>query len=355
MTNRDQSAASGDGAADRVGRDFDRNPIRREQGRHRERPPGQEPGGKPIQSTKDRGPSKDGRSFERPLGHGAGSPRPPGPRPGGPRDDDSNAKAERTAARFAVHWLPVEALTPDPRNARVHSARQIARIADSIAAFGFNVPVLADEKGGVLAGHGRVLAARRLGLEEVPTITLDHLTEAERRAFMFADNRLGELASWDDERLGLELEELKSLDLDFALSATGFELGEIDLRIEAGRAPSGDAAAGRAVDAVDDRVGRDQRSRLQGRDQRSRLQGLAAARAGDVWTLGPHRLVCGEDFDAPALFAIDAAIWRWQAVAGESARLHPTGERFDAVARARRKSLSRAGQRQGADAGRELA
>src|SRR5271157_2041213 len=88
-----------------------------------------------------------------------------------------------------------------------------------------------DEKGGVLAGHGRVLAARRLGLEEVPTITLDHLTEAERRAFMFADNRLGELASWDDERLGLELEELKSLDLDFSIEATGFELNEIDQRI----------------------------------------------------------------------------------------------------------------------------
>ena len=109
------------------------------------------------------------------------------------------------AARFHVRWLPVDALTPDPRNARVHSERQVARIADSIAAFGFNVPVLVDGKGGVLAGHGRLLAARRLGLEEVPTITLDHLDEARRRAFMIADNRLAELASWDDGRLGLEL------------------------------------------------------------------------------------------------------------------------------------------------------
>jgi ParB-like nuclease family protein len=147
---------------------------------------------------KDHSPPTDGRSFERPIGRGSGSPRPP-PCARGPRDYDSNAKA----ARIAVRWLPVEALTPDPRNARVHSARQIARIADSIAAFGFNVPVLVDEKGGVLAGHGRVLAARRLGLKEVPTIALDHMTEAESRAFMIADNRLGELASWDDGRLGL--------------------------------------------------------------------------------------------------------------------------------------------------------
>ena len=79
--------------------------------------------------------------------------------------------------RIAVRWLPLEALRLDKRNARVHSARQVARIADSIAAFGFNVPVLVDEKGGVLAGHGRVLAARRLKLKDVPTITLDHLDE----------------------------------------------------------------------------------------------------------------------------------------------------------------------------------
>lgn len=128
------------------------------------------------------------------------------------------------AARFHVRWLPADALTPDPRNARIHSARQVARIADSIAAFGFNAPVLIDGKGGVLAGHGRLLAARRLGLREVPTITLDHLSEAQARAFMLADNRLGELASWDGGRLGVELQELKSLDLDFALEATGLSL-----------------------------------------------------------------------------------------------------------------------------------
>jgi ParB-like chromosome segregation protein Spo0J len=105
------------------------------------------------------------------------------------------ANPDQPAGRIAVRWLPIEALTPDPRNARIHSARQVARIADSIAAFGFNVPILVDGRGGVLAGHGRLLAARRLRLKEVPTLTLDHLDEAQRRAFMIADNRLGELAS----------------------------------------------------------------------------------------------------------------------------------------------------------------
>ena len=144
-----------------------------------------------------------------------------------------NPGTEGAGERIAVRWLPVEALTPDKRNARIHSARQVARIADSIAAFGFNVPILVDEKRGVLAGHGRLLAAKRLGLREAPTITLGHLNEARRRAFVIADNRLGELASWDQARLGAELKELKSLDLDFGIELTGFEMSEIDLRIEA--------------------------------------------------------------------------------------------------------------------------
>ncbi len=223
MTNRDQSAASVDGAADCAGR-----------ARKRVR--------------KDALPSAS---------------------------DGANTRA----APIAVRWLPVEALKPDKRNARAHSARQVARIADSILAFGFNVPILVDERGGVPAGHGRVRAAKALGLAEVPTITLGHLNEAQRRAFMIADNRLAELASWDDGRLGAELLELKSLDLDFALSVTGFEMKEIDLRIG-------------SVDAV----------------HSARLQGPAVSRTGDTWVLGPHRLVCGEAADADAFLALDAAI-----------------------------------------------
>ena len=259
-----------------------------------------------------------------------------------------NAKTGRAAAQIAVRHVPVEALTPDPRNARLHSARQVSRIADSIAAFGFNVPVLVDEKGVVVAGHGRLLAAKSLGLEEVPAIALEHLDDAERRAFVIADNRLAELASWDDLRLGAELEELKSLDLDFAIDATGFELGEIDLRIEACNSPSEDGRSSERPTAprrVDARVSRSEDGRPSerrmdrvGRDQRPRLQEAAAvARAGETWTLGPNRLLCGEALDAAGCRALDAAIRRWQALAGESARLFPTGEPFDLVARSRRR------------------
>jgi hypothetical protein len=234
--------------------------------------------------------------------------------------DLRNADAERRAARISVRWLPVESLTPDPGNARVHGPRQIARIAESIAAFGFNVPVLIDGHGAVLAGHGRLLAARRLGLREVPTIALEHLSEPERRAFMIADNRLAELASWDDRRLGVELEALKSLDLDFSIEATGFELDEIELRIDPEIKSGGSRAPGKRPAAASPKAS-------------------PVAQPGDEWTLGPHRLLCGNDVGS--LSAIDAAIRRWQAITGNRARLRSTGERFDEVARARRKPVLR--------------
>ena len=231
---------------------------------------------------------------------------------------DGVPHCERAAERIAVRWLPVEALRPDQRNARLHSGEQVARIAESIAAFGFNVPVLIDEKGGVLAGHGRVLAAKRLGLKEAPAIVLDHLGEAQRRAFMIADNRLAELAFWDEGRLRLELEELKNLDLDFAIDATGFTMDEIDLRIEGGGAPA--------------RKKREPRA--------SSPNGSAVTRAGDTWSLGPHRLVCANDPGTATFSALDEAILRWQAETRKTARLHPGGDSFRSVARARRKPLS---------------
>ena len=147
-------------------------------------------------------------------------------------DPDRNLKPEQPAARIEVRWLPVKSLEADPRNARLHPAGQIARLSDSIAAFGFNVPVLIDGEGKVIAGHARLLAARRLGLAQIPTITLDHLGEARRRAFMIADNRLAEFASWDEKRLGEELRELKRLDIDFAIETTGFESPAIAVGLE---------------------------------------------------------------------------------------------------------------------------
>ena len=153
---------------------------------------------------------------------------------------------------------------------------------------------------------------------------------------MIADNRLGELASWNEARLGLELEGLKTLDLDFALSATGFEMSEIDLRIGPVDAVDSPSKDGRPSGRPMDRVGRPPGRSPEG----ARLQGPPVARAGDAWSLGPHRLICGDDADARAFLAIDAAIRRWQAATGQSASLDPTGETFASIARARRRAKS---------------
>jgi ParB-like chromosome segregation protein Spo0J len=132
----------------------------------------------------------------------------------------------------AVVYRPLAELQLDPRNPRVHGPRQIRQIARSIETFDFNVPILIDAECKVIAGHGRVLAARELELREVPTIRLEHLSTAQARAFMIADNRLTENSTWDDRLLAEQLQELAVMNLDFSLEVTGFEMGEIDLRIE---------------------------------------------------------------------------------------------------------------------------
>ena len=139
--------------------------------------------------------------------------------------------------RIDIVHRPIDQLKPDPRNARRHSVKQIRQIADSITAFGFNVPILVDAELKVIAGHGRPLACRHLGRREVPTIGLEHLSEAQARAFMIADNRLTEIASWDDRLLGEQLRELSELTLDFNLEVTGFDMAEIDLLIEGASDP----------------------------------------------------------------------------------------------------------------------
>lgn len=140
--------------------------------------------------------------------------------------------AETTYGRLSIVYLPIAELKLDLMNPRVHTPRQIRQIARSIERFGFNVPVLVDAHGKVIAGHGRVLACQLLGWTEVPTICLEHLNQAQARAFMIADNRLTEISEWDDRLLAEQLKELSELNLDFDLEATGFTMGEIDLRIE---------------------------------------------------------------------------------------------------------------------------
>ena len=150
----------------------------------------------------------------------------------------SAGRTDRVSAS-RVEWVPIEALRPNPKNARRHSKKQIAQIAQSIRQFGFLNPAIVDDANRILAGHGRFEAARLEGLTDVPILRFSHLTEAEKRAYAITDNRIAEQAAWDRQLLSVELGELSDLlpieGLDISL--TGFEIPEIDLLI-AGRAKS---------------------------------------------------------------------------------------------------------------------
>jgi ParB-like chromosome segregation protein Spo0J len=144
-----------------------------------------------------------------------------------------------------IQYRRIDTLQPDPTNPRRHSKKQLKQIANSIKVFDFIVPILIDRDGKIVCGHGRTQAAAALGMREVPTICLEHLSPAQIRAFMIADNKLTENATWDDRLLAEQLRDLSLLGLDFSLEITGFEMGEIDLRIaslEESLAPSDDPA-----------------------------------------------------------------------------------------------------------------
>jgi DNA modification methylase len=179
----------------------------------------------------------------------------------------------------AILCRPIAELKLDPKNPRSHGRQQVRQIARSIEVFGFNVPILIDANLKVVAGHGRIAACQLLGLNEVPTILLDHLNEAQIRAFMIADNRLTETSAWDDQLLAEQLKELSELNLDFSLEATGFEMGEIDLRIEELK-PGPDAAE----------------------DSGDKLPpvGPAVTQTDDLWLLDQHRIMCASALEEPA-------------------------------------------------------
>ncbi len=163
-------------------------------------------------------------------------------------------------------------LKPAPRNARTHSRKQIKQIAKSIERFGFTNPVLVDDEGGVIAGHGRVAAAKLLGLKSVPTLALSHMSPSERRAYMLADNKIALNAGWDTELLAVELHDL--IDLDFDVELTGFSLAETDMIID-------DAAAANSA-------GRDEP------EDAVPANGSSVTAPGDLWRLGDHFLLCGD-------------------------------------------------------------
>jgi ParB-like chromosome segregation protein Spo0J len=140
--------------------------------------------------------------------------------------------ARQAAGALAITYRPIGDLIPYARNARTHSEAQVALIAGSIREYGFTNPVLVDGENGIIAGHGRVMAARKLGLATVPVIELAHLTEAQRRAYILADNKLAEQAGWDKDLLALELGDLRDMAVD--LMSLGFDAGELDALLNAG-------------------------------------------------------------------------------------------------------------------------
>lgn len=210
---------------------------------------------------------------------------------------------EHAGAREVV-WRPVADLVPYARNAREHSDDQVEMIAASIQRFGFNAPVLIDEDGGIIAGHGRVMAAHRLGWEQVPTIELAHLSEEEKRAYVIADNRIAEESTWNDDLLA---EELKALDdLDFDLGTIGFsdkELAKLMAEPDPQRRRGGPAGLAGAGDEGDD----DDGSGVgEGGEPGSDDEPEPIAERGDLWQLGDHLVLCGDSADAESYEALMA-------------------------------------------------
>jgi DNA modification methylase len=185
------------------------------------------------------------------------------------------------ASRLLVEDLPLSSLIPSPTNARTHSKRQISQIAASIRRFGFNNPILADADNTVRAGHGRLEAAKQLGMATVPVIRASHMSPADFRAYALADNRLAEEAGWDEDILAIEFQELRLIAPNLDLTLTGFEVAEIDLIVE---------QAGPDEDPAD--------------EAEDLGQGLpVVCRAGDLWLLGDHRIFCGSALE-PAAYRI---------------------------------------------------
>ena len=222
---------------------------------------------------------------------------------------------------LTVETRRVEALIPYAKNPRTHSDAQIAQIAASIVEFGWTSPILVDGDNGVIAGHGRLLAARRLGMAEVPVIELAHLDAAQKRALIINDNRIALNAGWDDALLVLELADLS--DAGFDLDLTGFSTSEIERLldlVEDGNAAGDDLVpATREAESANDDVadeddgeGSDDRDDARDDDLDPAPTTAPVSRAGDVWIIGPHRLICGDAADP----AVVAALMR-----GETAHL----------------------------------
>ena len=200
---------------------------------------------------------------------------------------DGDANMAGATAAPTLQQLPLDALIPYARNSRTHSDTQVAQIAASIREFGFTSPVLVDADNGIIAGHGRVLAARKLGLATVPVLRIDYMTDAQKRAYIIADNKLALNAGWDEELLALELGELNELGLDLAL--TGFSEEEL---------------AGLRLGPAEEIEG------LTDEDEAPEPQAGAVTVLGDVWVMGDHRLVCGDSTQIDVLQNVTGGV-KW--------------------------------------------
>lgn len=193
--------------------------------------------------------------------------------------------------RSEIELIAPSELKSWERNARTHSKKQLRQIAESIETFGFTNPVLIDRGNRILAGHGRVAAAKKLGMEHVPCLRIEHMTHAEKRAYVLADNKLALNAGWDEPLLAEELGALLEIpELSFDIGVTGFSIAEIDTLIE-------DQAPDDPGDPADDMPVAEAPRRCQ---------------AGDIWQLGGHRLVCGDALNAEVVTGL---------MAGETARM----------------------------------
>jgi DNA modification methylase len=176
-----------------------------------------------------------------------------------------------------IEWLETKGLIPYAKNSRTHSEAQVAQIAGSIKEFGFNNPVLIDEENGIIAGHGRVMAAQKLGLQAVPCIRLAHLSDTQRKAYVIADNRLALNAGWDDQMLTVELQELDSESFD--LSLLGFEADELNALLNPIKETEG----------------------LTDEDEVPEVPEEPKTKPGDIYKLGRHRLMCGDSTSIDAV------------------------------------------------------
>ena len=188
----------------------------------------------------------------------------------------------KTDFDLAVAYQPTEALFPHPSNARTHSRHQIRQLAKSIETFGFANPILVDHNNTIIAGHGRVIAAKTLGMDRVPTIRLENLSENEIRAYILADNKLAERAGWDKEILAIEFKHLMTLDNDLDITITGFEIPEIDLILEGAASKKQDSDDCFEVDETVPPI----------------------SQPGDLWQLGKHRLFCGNSLELASYKAL---------------------------------------------------